>query len=159
MSLLGKRKATGHSGTRRLLQSWFMTKNWEMLISPVKAKHYYSFSSISVSRLASIFQALLIFSSKFLGGASVLSRFGISLKVNILRTLSKISSAVFYDGWVWREPGHSYLFRLQLLCPHNSRTADARKFELSLFYRPQWWRRKQFVSEENQFNISGVGSN
>lgn len=66
-----------------------------MLISPVKAKHYYSFSSISVSRLTSIFQALLIFSSKFLREASVLFRFGISLKVNILRTLSKISSAVF----------------------------------------------------------------
>lgn len=75
-----------------------------MLISPVKAKHYYSFSSISVSRLASIFQALLIFSSKFLWGASVLFRFGISLKVNILRTLSKISSAVFMTGGCEESP-------------------------------------------------------
>lgn len=147
---VSSRKGESHRPTQEQvasLQSWFMAKNWELFISPVKVNHNYSFSSVSVARLPSIFQLHQISQSTFLRWGKVLLRLDSSLKVNIFENSQQNQLGCFYDMWAWRETSYSYLFRLQLLCPHNSRRADARKFELALFYRPRWWRRKQFMSE------------
>lgn len=132
-------------------------ETWELPIIPVETNHCYGFRFISVSRLTPIFHLFPIFWRKFLGGWQC--TFQASPKGEYFKNSQQNQPGCFYDMWVWRETSYSYLFRLQLLCPHNSRKADARKFELSLFYRPRWWRRKQFTSEENKFNISRVGSN
>lgn len=105
---------------------------WELLISPVKTNH---------TTASGWFCPHFPLVPNFL--KQVPWVLGLSLKVTVLRTLSKNQTGSFYDMWVWKETSYSYSFRLQLLCPPNSETADARKSELALFYRAQWWGRRQ----------------